>query len=55
MPDVIIVGGVAGAAAAYEIARAGASVTLLEQRRLAAMASRWTLGDAIDPKLKGGR
>lgn len=45
MPDVVIVGGgISGAAAAYEIARSGASVTLLEARSLAAMASGWTLG-----------
>ena len=45
MPDVVIVGGgITGAAAAYEIARAGQSVTLFEARRLAAMASGWTLG-----------
>ncbi len=45
MPDVIIVGGgISGAAAAYEIARAGHSVTLFEARSLAAMASGWTLG-----------
>ncbi|WNJ90281.1 FAD-binding oxidoreductase [Bosea sp. 685] len=45
MPDVVIVGGgISGAAAAYEIARAGHSVTLFEARNLAAMASGWTLG-----------
>jgi sarcosine oxidase subunit beta len=45
MPDVVIVGGgITGAAAAYEIARAGHSVTLFEARTLAAMASGWTLG-----------
>lgn len=45
MPDVIIVGGgISGATAAYEIARAGHSVTLFEARSLAAMASGWTLG-----------
>lgn len=45
MPDVVIIGGgITGAAAAYEIARAGHSVTLVEKRRLAAMASGWTLG-----------
>lgn len=45
MPDVVIVGGgISGAAAAYEIARAGHSVMLFEARSLAAMASGWTLG-----------
>lgn len=45
MPDVVIVGGgISGTAAAYEIARAGHSVALLEARSLAAMASGWTLG-----------
>lgn len=45
MQDVVIVGGgISGAAAAYEVARAGHSVTLFEARSLAAMASGWTLG-----------
>jgi sarcosine oxidase subunit beta len=45
MPDVVIVGGgISGVSAAYEIARAGHSVTLFEARNLAAMASSWTLG-----------
>jgi sarcosine oxidase subunit beta len=45
MPDVIIIGGgISGAAAAWELAREGHSVTLLEARALAAMASGWTLG-----------
>jgi len=40
MPDVVIVGGgIIGAACAYELARAGASVTLLEREELAAGAS----------------
>ncbi|CAN5272347.1 FAD-binding oxidoreductase [soil metagenome] len=42
--DVVIIGGgISGAAAAYELARAGASVTLVEQGALASMASGWTL------------
>ena len=47
MPDirdaVVIGGGISGAAAAYELARAGASVTLVERGGLASMASGWTL------------
>jgi sarcosine oxidase subunit beta len=44
MPDVIIIGGgISGTAAAWELARDGHSVTLLEARSLAAMASGWTL------------
>ncbi|MGH2641975.1 MAG: NAD(P)/FAD-dependent oxidoreductase [Actinomycetota bacterium] len=40
MPDVVAVGGgIVGAACAYELARAGASVTLLEREELAAAAS----------------
>lgn len=40
MPDVVVVGGgIVGAACAYELARAGASVTLLEREELAAGAS----------------
>jgi sarcosine oxidase, subunit beta len=43
--DVIIIGGgISGTAAAYELARRGANVTLLEQGDLASMASGWTLG-----------
>src|SRR5205814_1417532 len=43
--DVIVIGGgISGAAAAYEIARAGARVTLIEKGSLASMASGWTLG-----------
>src|ERR671916_3154034 len=41
---VVIGGGISGTAAAYELARAGATVTLLEQGSLASMASGWTLG-----------
>ncbi len=46
MPDIVVIGGgITGLAAALAAARAGgASVTLLEARRLAAMASGWTLG-----------
>jgi sarcosine oxidase, subunit beta len=40
---VVIGGGISGTAAAYELARAGARVTLLEQGSLASMASGWTL------------
>ena len=40
MPDVVIVGGgIIGAACAYELARAGAGVTLIERDELAAGAS----------------
>ena len=39
----IIGGGISGTAAAYELARSGASVTLLERGELASMASGWTL------------
>lgn len=43
--DVVVIGGgITGVAAAYELARAGAAVILLEKRGLAAMASGWTLG-----------
>jgi sarcosine oxidase subunit beta len=45
MPDVIVIGGgISGTAAAWELAREGHSVTLVEARSLAAMASGWTLG-----------
>jgi sarcosine oxidase, subunit beta len=40
---VVIGGGISGTAAAYELARAGAKVTLLERGSLASMASGWTL------------
>ena len=40
---VVIGGGISGTAAAYEMALAGANVTLLEQGSLASMASGWTL------------
>lgn len=40
---VIIGGGISGTAAAYELARAGVRVTLLERGSLASMASGWTL------------
>lgn len=42
--DVVVIGGgISGTAAAYELARAGASVTLVERQSLASMASGWTL------------
>ena len=42
--DVVIIGGgISGTAAAYELARHGAGVLLLEQGELASMASGWTL------------
>jgi sarcosine oxidase subunit beta len=41
---IIIGGGISGTAAAWELAREGNSVMLLESRTLAAMASGWTLG-----------
>jgi sarcosine oxidase, subunit beta len=40
---VVIGGGISGTAAAYELARTGAKVTLLERGSLASMASGWTL------------
>ena len=40
---IIIGGGISGAAAAYELARNGVNVTLLERGELASMASGWTL------------
>jgi sarcosine oxidase subunit beta len=43
--DVVVIGGgITGVASAYELARSGAAVILLEKGRLAAMASGWTLG-----------
>ena len=51
MPDVVIVGGgIIGAASAFELARAGASVTLLEKDELAAGASGRNLGFIDLPK-----
>ncbi len=45
MPDVAVIGGgIIGLSTALNLARAGSSVTLLEARGLAAMASGWTLG-----------
>ena len=45
MPDVVVIGGgIIGAACAYELARTGASVTLLEKDELAAGASGRNLG-----------
>ena len=40
---IVIGGGISGTAAAYELARRGVSVTLLERDALASMASGWTL------------
>ena len=40
---VVIGGGISGVAAAYELARNGVRVTLLERGELASMASGWTL------------
>jgi len=40
---IVIGGGISGIAAAYELARRGVSVTLLERDALASMASGWTL------------
>jgi sarcosine oxidase subunit beta len=44
MADVLVIGGgISGVAAAYELAKAGTKVTLLERGDLASMASGWTL------------
>ena len=40
---IVIGGGISGTAAAYELARNGVNVTLLERGELASMASGWTL------------
>ncbi len=43
-PNIIIIGGgISGTAAAYELSKAGAAVTLVEKGTLASMASGWTL------------
>lgn len=43
--DVVVIGGgITGAAAAYELAKAGVDVLMVERHGLAAMASGWTLG-----------
>jgi sarcosine oxidase subunit beta len=45
MNDIVIIGGgVTGAATALSLVEAGAKVTLIEKRGIAAMASGWTLG-----------
>ena len=45
MPDVVVIGGgITGVATADALAREGHAVALLEARRIAAMASGWTLG-----------
>ena len=41
---VIIGGGITGCVAAFTLARRGHAVRLIEKRRIAAMASGWTLG-----------
>ncbi|MBS1027043.1 NAD(P)/FAD-dependent oxidoreductase [Gluconobacter albidus] len=44
MPDVVVIGcGISGAATAWELAKAGRSVTLVDQYGPASMASGWTL------------
>lgn len=43
-PDVIVIGGgISGTATAYELAKRGVTVTLLERGEIASMASGWTL------------
>ena len=45
MPDVVVIGGgITGTAAADALAREGHAVTLIEAKRIAAMASGWSLG-----------
>ncbi|MFI5014432.1 MAG: NAD(P)/FAD-dependent oxidoreductase [Hyphomicrobiales bacterium] len=45
LPDIVVIGGgITGAAAAFSLAEQGHSVTLIERRGIAAMASGWTLG-----------
>ncbi|HET9250045.1 MAG TPA: FAD-dependent oxidoreductase, partial [Actinomycetota bacterium] len=55
MPDVVVIGGgIIGAACAHELARRGASVTLLERKELAAGASGRNNGlwlTPVDPAL----
>lgn len=45
MSDVVVIGaGITGLSSAYELARRGLAVTILEARRVGAMGSGWTLG-----------
>jgi len=45
MPDIVVIGGgITGTATTDALAREGHAVTLIEARRIAAMASGWTLG-----------
>ena len=45
MPDIVVIGGgITGTAAALSLAEKGLTVTLIEKRGIAAMASGWTLG-----------
>lgn len=45
MPDIVVIGGgITGTATADALAREGHAVTVIEARRIAAMASGWTLG-----------